>query len=89
MEAHPPPPGAGREGERARRRLEALAPLRPFPAPDDLPVVVAARMSLSFPILISAVPLHALDLTRRATREAVEAVENGRTPAQPLVAEVC
>jgi hypothetical protein len=89
MEDHPPPPSAGREGERARRRLEALAPLRPFPAPDDLPVVVAARMSLSFPLLISAVPLHALDMTRRATRDAVEAVEDGRIPAEPLVADVC
>src|SRR6185436_5043132 len=55
METHPPPTGAGRDGERTRRRLEALAPLRPLPAPDDLPVVVAARMSLSFPLLISAV----------------------------------
>jgi len=89
LEAHPPPLHGGREAERARRRLEALAPLRPFPAPDDLPVVVAARMSLSFPLLISAVPLHALDLTRRAVRDAVEAVEDGRVPAKPLVAEVC
>jgi Patatin-like phospholipase len=28
---------------------------------DELPVLVAARMSLSFPVLISAVPLHVLD----------------------------
>ena len=89
MEAHPPPIGEGREGERTRRRLEALLPLRPLPAPDDLPVVVAARMSLSFPLLISAVPLHALDMTRKHTREAVDAVEDGRAPAHPLVAEVC
>ncbi len=89
MEAHPPATGEGRKGERARRRLAALSPLRPLPAPDDLPVVVAARMSLSFPLLVSAVPLHALDLTRRDTREAVEAVESGRQPAHPLVAEVC
>jgi predicted acylesterase/phospholipase RssA len=89
MEAHPPPQGTGRDAERTSRRLEALAPLRPFPAPDDLPVVVAARMSLSFPLLISAVPLRALDMTRTRTREAVEAVENGRAPAQPLVADVC
>lgn len=33
----------------------------PFPAPDALPVVVAARMSLSFPILISAIPLYTFD----------------------------
>ncbi|MGP9819022.1 hypothetical protein ACTZWW_03315 [Salinarimonas sp. NSM] len=32
-----------------------------LPGPDDLPVALAARMSLSFPILISAVPLHAPD----------------------------
>ncbi|HET9939273.1 MAG TPA: hypothetical protein VFQ28_10795 [Gaiella sp.] len=89
MDEHPPPAGEGREGERRARRLAALAPLRPFPAPEDLPVVVAARMSLSFPVLISAVPLHALDMTRRATRRAVEAVEEGSSPCEPLAAEVC
>ena len=67
MEDHPPPIGEGRDAERTRRRLDALLPLRPFPAPDDLPVVVAARMSLSFPLLISAVPLRALDMTRTHT----------------------
>jgi predicted acylesterase/phospholipase RssA len=30
-----------------------------FPRAEDLPVVVATRMSLSFPVLIAAVPLHA------------------------------
>lgn len=35
--------------------------LLPLPDPDGLPVAVAARMSLSFPILLSAVPLHTLD----------------------------
>jgi predicted acylesterase/phospholipase RssA len=29
-----------------------------LPAPDDIPVVFATRLSLSFPVLISAVPLH-------------------------------
>jgi predicted acylesterase/phospholipase RssA len=89
MEEHPPPLGAGRDAERTRRRLDALLPLRPFPAPDDLPVVVAARMSLSFPLLISAVPLYALDMTRGHVREAVEAVEDGLPPAHALVADVC
>jgi predicted acylesterase/phospholipase RssA len=37
----------------------------PFPDPDDLPVVVATRLSLSFPILLSAVPLYAVDWTRK------------------------
>lgn len=36
----------------------------PLPDPRDLPVVVAARMSLSFPFLISAVPLWAVDYSR-------------------------
>jgi len=35
--------------------------LRRLPDPAHLPVVVAARMSLSFPILISAVPLYVVD----------------------------
>ena len=35
-----------------------------FPEPKDLPVVVATRMSLSFPLLLSAVPLYAVDFTR-------------------------
>ena len=46
-------------------------------------------MSLSFPLLISAVPLRALDMTRRRTRDAVDAVESGRQPVEPLVADVC
>jgi hypothetical protein len=37
----------------------------PMPLGKDLPVVVATRMSLSFPLLISAVPLQAIDYTRR------------------------
>jgi predicted acylesterase/phospholipase RssA len=36
-----------------------------FPAGDDLPVVVATRMSLSFPILLSALPLWSVDFSRR------------------------
>ena len=37
----------------------------PLPLADDLPVIVATRMSLSFPILFCAVPLYAIDWTRR------------------------
>ena len=36
---------------------------RPLPPPKDFPVVVAVRMSLSFPVLLSAVPLYAVDYT--------------------------
>jgi hypothetical protein len=43
--------------------------LIPLPATPDLPVVVAARMSLSFPILISAVPLYAVDRSLQVGEE--------------------
>jgi predicted acylesterase/phospholipase RssA len=46
---------------RADERAERFAPLVPLPSAADMPVVVATRMSLSFPILISAVPLYAID----------------------------
>ncbi len=39
--------------------------LRKLPRTPDLPVVVAVRMSLSFPILLAAVPLWAKDYTYR------------------------
>jgi len=37
----------------------------PLPAAPDLPILLGARMSLSFPILLSAVPLYAANVTRR------------------------
>lgn len=40
------------------RDLGTDAGLYRLPAPDDIPVVFATRLSLSFPVLISAVPLH-------------------------------
>jgi predicted acylesterase/phospholipase RssA len=43
-------------------------PLRSLPDPDDMPVVVAARISLSFPALISAVPFYAIDYSRKPVR---------------------
>jgi Patatin-like phospholipase len=49
---------------KARESTVRLAPgshLVPLPLAADLPVVVGARMSLSFPLLISAVPLYAVD----------------------------
>jgi hypothetical protein len=45
----------------ARFRADGLCPM---PLPEYLPVIVAVRMSLSFPILLSTVPLHAIDYTR-------------------------
>ena len=40
-----------------------------LPQPADLPVVVAVRLSLSFPFLLSAVPLYAVDWGRAANRK--------------------
>ena len=45
-------PEAGEEGDYYK-----------FPVAENLPIVVAVRMSLSFPLLISAVPLYARDHT--------------------------
>lgn len=36
-------------------------PLTRMPMPEDLPVIVATRMSLSFPLLISAIPMWTID----------------------------
>lgn len=44
--------------------------LYPLPPTKDFPVVVAARMSLSFPLLISAIPLYACDFSRPQNRAA-------------------
>lgn len=60
------------EGEAQAAQAAARARwrrLRPLPPPEHLPVVVGARMSLSFPLLISAVPLYAVDFTRRRPGE--------------------
>lgn len=41
---------------------EAWDQMPSVPQPDDLPVIIAVRMSLSFPVLFTAVPLHFKDL---------------------------
>jgi len=40
-----------------------------LPEADKWPIVVAVRMSLSFPILLSAVPLYAIDSTLKSVKE--------------------
>ena len=60
MEAHP------HESTEPEEHL----PLRPLPDAANLPVVVATRMSLSFPFLLSAVPLYAIDRGRRNQQDA-------------------
>ncbi|HVG10678.1 MAG TPA: SuhR protein [Thermoanaerobaculia bacterium] len=59
------------------QRIVTQTPYRPLPAPADLPVVVAARMSLSFPVLISAIPLYAIDWTLTRNQELKKA---GKAP---------
>ena len=48
---------------------EHAKPLLPFPTADRLPILVATRISLSFPLLISAVPLYAVDFALPAQRD--------------------
>src|SRR5262249_46235664 len=47
--------------------LSLLVGILPFPAPARLPLAVAARMSLSFPILFAAIPLYRLDYPHKGT----------------------
>jgi predicted acylesterase/phospholipase RssA len=65
MLAHPQqsPPVGSAEAQDSRMRRALFPELSPMPAPEDLPVVVATRMSLSFPVLLSAVPLWNIDMT--------------------------
>jgi predicted acylesterase/phospholipase RssA len=53
-------------------------PLRKFPAVNDLPIVVGVRMSLSFPGLIAAVPLHAVDYSLLVNQKAQVAARTWR-----------
>jgi len=67
MEDHPPPPRPGdgaRDVRDSRLHRALMLPRLPLPAPADLPVLVATRMSLSFPVLLSAVPLWTIDVSR-------------------------
>lgn len=52
----------------------ANQPLLYMPLACDIPLVVAARLSLSFPGLISAVPMYAIDWTRSAEHRQVRPV---------------
>jgi predicted acylesterase/phospholipase RssA len=54
--------------------------LSPLPPMEALPIVVAVRMSLSFPVLFAAVPLWAVDYSRTI---------NKRRTTEPPLAERC
>jgi predicted acylesterase/phospholipase RssA len=68
MERHPFVPEEDDDRELIQR-IVTQTPYRPLPDPADLPVVVAARMSLSFPVLISAIPLYAVDWSLKRNQE--------------------
>jgi predicted acylesterase/phospholipase RssA len=55
--------GARPQDDRERALFEHMLPLLPLPEPANFPVVLAARLSLSFPILLSAIPMWAIDWT--------------------------
>ena len=65
------PQGDSKEPLRPGERIVSAGGvvLRALPRAADLPVVVAIRMSLSFPILLSAVPLYSVDWTRTETHK--------------------
>lgn len=72
MEQNPP------RGRRDEKYWPLMQPeYLPFPDPGDLPIVVATRMSLSFPVLISAIPLHTVDWS---TAENQRALDHGTRP---------
>jgi predicted acylesterase/phospholipase RssA len=81
MLSHPPAPRS-EEDEWLYGHVAKSSPLRPLPDPAQLPVVVAARMSLSFPVLISAVPLYTVDWSLEKNKQA-------KKLRQPLELERC
>lgn len=81
MESHPPrPPEAPAEAfdTGVLHGLAARRGLLPWPDAHDLPIVVAARMSLSFPGLITAVRLEAVDYGQPANRQGRDAIGQWR-----------
>src|SRR6185369_9442621 len=60
LKAHP----SQQKSEHENDKVD-YGPYLRLPDQDYLPVIVAARLSLSFPLLFCAVPLYAIDWTRR------------------------
>ncbi len=56
--------------------------LIPLPKMADLPVIVAARMSLSYPGLITAIPLHTVDYSLQENQDKA-------SKGEPVMAEIC
>lgn len=58
-------------------------PLHRLPAPEHLPVVVSVRLSVSFPLLFSAVPLWSIDRRSPVTTAALRAFRAGEQAGVP------
>lgn len=56
--------------------------LRPLPKMADLPVIVGARMSLSFPGLIAPIPLHTVDYSLQENQDKA-------AKGEPVRADIC
>ncbi len=62
--------------------------LRPLPRRADMPVVVAVRMSLSFPILLSAVPLYSIDWSRKENQQKKKLLAEAAKQGAPTSADI-
>ncbi len=75
MIAHPRESDPGDDSKKdpeGTRKARREAGYYPMPDPADLPVIVATRMSLSFPVLLSIVPLHWQNFTKNKDRREME-----------------
>jgi predicted acylesterase/phospholipase RssA len=81
-------PEADDDGSKKRAQWQwetdqaTLARLRRLPDSEHLPVIVATRMSLSFPLLISAVPLYTINRRDPRTKDATTQFRKGNTSAK-------
>lgn len=73
------------EGNKIRKPPEMPAHLLPLPTRDKLPVILGVRMSLSFPVLFSLVPLYHPDYRAEPVRyERVYFADGGITSNLPI-----
>lgn len=69
MMHHPRQPNPNDPTSAHRRAYFERLGYRPLPSPANLPVIVATRLSLSFPLLLSAIRFYAVDYTVPANEQ--------------------